>query len=73
MRPPLDVLMDAVQYAVNRLSYDLRGPQQLQITSDLAAALEYARDHKGKDAYPDTEADGAVYCGKCGQQRSDLA
>ena len=43
----LAVLIDAVQYAVNRLDHDPRGPQQIQVSGDLAVALAFARSHAG--------------------------
>jgi hypothetical protein len=38
----LEVLQNAVQYAINRLDHDPRGPQQIQLSGDLAVALAYS-------------------------------
>jgi len=37
-------LQAAVQYAINRLDYDPRGPQQPQVAADLAAALALSKE-----------------------------
>jgi len=42
----LRVLQNAVQYAVNRLDHDPAGPQQPQVSGDLAIALAYSRGPK---------------------------
>ncbi len=39
----LSVLEEAVQYAVNRLDHDPRGPSQPQVAADLAVALAYSK------------------------------
>jgi hypothetical protein len=50
-----------------RLSDDTR--KQILKMSEEALSLMAEMEKEGQDMHPDTEADGIVFCGKCGKMR----
>jgi len=48
---------------------NIRHGNPLILPSDIDSFLSTLPEKKEEDQYPDTEADGYVFCGKCGKMK----